>query len=195
MTILWWPAIVAGVSGTLAMILTLEALRRVGWTRLAWGSLIGTLLDSPRAERWGFLIHFLDGAIAGLLYAAAFFAFDLRPGIWVGVFCGIVHGGLALLVLDVMKRRQGLVSGPFDPMEGNRGRLAIALGYVVFGAVTAGVYGFLSSRGSGAVTLGVLSVVTVLAAAAFSWLLRHERLSPSFTASSPEPRGRRSKRP
>lgn len=204
MIILWWPAIVAGVSGTLAMILAMEGLRRAGWTRQSWGSLLGTFLlpPGPRAERWGFVIHFLDGAIAGLAYAIAFAAFELTPGFWVGVVAGIVHGGLGLLVFDLLRRRNpairrgGLADpGPFDALEGNRGRLALALGFVAYGIVTTVVYGLLASQGSMALAIVVLSILTVVGVGVVRWITHHTRLSPSFTASSPEPRVRRSKRP
>lgn len=204
MTILWWPAVVAGVSGTLAMILAMEALRRAGWTRQSWGSLLGTFLvpPGPRAERWGFRVHFLDGAIAGLAYAIAFSAFDLTPSLGVGIVAGVVHGGLGLLVFDLLRRGNPAIlrgslgdPGPFDALEGSRGRLAIALGFVVYGIVTTLVYGLLARQGSTAMGLGVLALVTLVAAGVVAWITRRIRLSPSFMASSPEPRRRRTKRP
>ncbi|HEY9856123.1 MAG TPA: hypothetical protein V6D05_10320 [Stenomitos sp.] len=204
MTIGWWPAIVAGVSGTLAMILAMEALRRAGWTRQNWGSLLGTFLlpPGPEAERWGFLIHFLDGAIAGLVYAIAFALFDLAPRVWVGLLFGVVHGGIGLMLFDLLRRRNPAIRharmenpGPFDALEGERGRLAIALGFVVYGGVTTGVYGFLMRQASLSVAIGVLSLLTVLAALIVAWITRRARLSPTFTASSPAPRGRRSRGP
>lgn len=204
MTIDWWPAVVSGVSGTLAMILAMEGMRRVGWTCQSWGSLLGTFLLPPgqKADRWGFLIHFLDGAIAGVAYAVAFALFRLTPGFWVGVAFGIIHGGLGLLVFDLLRRRNPVIRhgrlpdpGPFDALEGSRGRLAIALGFVVFGAATSTLYGFLVGQGSLATALITLSVLTALAAVVVAWITRRERLSPTFTASSPEPRDRGAKRP
>lgn len=204
MTIFWWPAVVAGVSGTLAMILAMQGLRRVGWTRQNWGSLLGTFFLPPgqEAERWGFLLHFLDGAIAGVAYALAFAAFGLEPGFWVGVALGIVHGGLGLLVFDLLRRgnpaiRQGRLPNPgaFDSVEGGRGRLAIALGFVAFGAATSTVYGFLVRQGSLAMALASLSVLMALAAVVIAWITRRERHLPTFTAASPEPREPTNKRP
>lgn len=204
MTVGWWPAVVAGVSGTLAMILAMEGLRRAGWTRQSWGSLLGTFLlpPGPEAERWGFLIHFLDGAIAGMGYAIAFALFAIPPSVRVGILFGIVHGGLGLLWFDLLRRRNpairhGLLTDPgaYDALEGGRGRLAIAVGFVVYGAVTSGVYAFLMGQASLAVAIGVLSLLTVLAALVVAWITRRARLSPTFTASSPEPRGRRSSGP
>lgn len=204
MTISWWPAVVAGVSGTLAMILAMEALRRADWTRQSWGSLLGTffLPPGPEAERWGFLLHFLDGAIAGLVYAVAFALFSLAPGVGVGMLFGIVHGGLGLLGFDLLRRRNPAVRagrmsdpGAFDAAEGTRGRLALALGFVVYGAVTSGVYAFLMDQQSLAVAIAGLSVLTLLAAGVVAWITRRSRLGPTFTASSPEPRAGESSGP
>lgn len=200
MMVLWWPAIVSGLSGALAMVLTMTLLRWGGWTHQSWGSMLGTffLPPSKEANRWGYLLHFLDGVLGGIVYSALFTLFHVPTGFyWVGLLFGIVHGGLGLLGFDVLRRvnpeiRRGRVRDPglFDAAEGARGRLAIALGFVAFGLVDGAVYQAFRAFGGSEESLGLLWLVGLLALALSMvyGLTRGDRPAPTFTASTREQR-------
>lgn len=89
-----------GFVGTVVLTLGMAASQHFGLTRMSLPYLLGTMVtpNRDRAKMLGLLIHFLDGWLFSLLYAAAFESWQTAG--WArGMGIGLVH---ALFVLTVL---------------------------------------------------------------------------------------------
>lgn len=99
-------ALVAGLVGTVAMTLMMQAATAMGMTRMPSMPLIlGTMVasDEGRAKTLGLIGHVIvmGTVVFGLVYAAMFVAFD-DAGVATGALVGVVHGIVAGLVVAVV---------------------------------------------------------------------------------------------
>jgi hypothetical protein len=140
-------ALWAGVVGALALTILTAVGRGLGLpidVELLLGTLAGL---PPGAGAWllGFLIHLLDGAAFGLLYAWGFHAVG-RRGIAVGAAFGLAHGVVAGLAMAVIPAIHPLVPARMPapgPFLVNVGREAVAAGFglhLVYGAIVGALY-------------------------------------------------------
>ena len=108
-----WGALAGGIVGTVVLTSGLRLAQEVGWTRMDIPLLLGTAFtpDRSRAEVIGFGVHFLNGLLFSLAYAAIFLAVD-RAGWFFGLTLGLLHalfagGGLVNVLLPAVHPRMG----------------------------------------------------------------------------------------
>jgi hypothetical protein len=140
-------ALWAGVVGALALTILTAVGRGLGLP-IDFELLLGTLVGlPPGAGAWllGLLIHLLDGAAFGLLYAWGFHALG-RRGIAVGVAFGLVHAVVAGLVIGGLPAIHPLVPTKIPapgPFLANFGRAGVAAGFglhLVYGVIVGALY-------------------------------------------------------
>jgi hypothetical protein len=92
----WWGAVAGGVVGTVVLTSGLRAAQELGFTRMDLPLLLGTVFSAnrSRASVIGYLLHFSNGVIFSLMYAAVFSAVG-RAGWIFGLGLGLVHGVFA----------------------------------------------------------------------------------------------------
>lgn len=90
-----WGLLATGLLTTL-----LRASQAYGLTRMDMPFLLGTMLtpNRDRAKVLGFVIHFLNGWIFALIYAAFFSAFGVATW-WLGTLMGLAHAMFVLVVV------------------------------------------------------------------------------------------------
>ena len=99
-----WGALAGGLVGTIVLTSGLRFAQEAGWTRMDLPLLLGTPFtpERSRAEVVGFAIHFLNGLLFSLVYAAVFAAVG-EASWWFGLALGLVHalfaGGVLVNVL------------------------------------------------------------------------------------------------
>ena len=149
-------AIVGGVVGTLVLTSSLRLLQAAGLTRMDIPLLLGTMFseDRRRATAIGYAVHFANGVIFSLGYAAVFFAVD-QAGWLFGALLGIVHaafagGTLVNILLPAVHPRMGTpwtdaeetpVLEPPGFMLMNYGRhtaIGTLFAHVAYGAIVGG---------------------------------------------------------
>ena len=165
-----WAALVAGLVGTIAMTVMMQAAGAMGMTKMPSMQLIqGTMVtgDESKAKQIGFVTHviMMGTIVFGLIYAALFVALD-DAGVLVGVLIGLAHGiiaGIAVVMLGSMHPRMDpppvasdgeVVSstggevrlvepGLFAKNYGPMTPMGLIIGHVIYGLVVALVYGLL----------------------------------------------------
>ena len=149
-------AIVGGVVGTFVLTSSLRLMQVLGITRMDIPLLLGTVFseDRRRATAIGYAVHFANGVIVSLGYAAVFFAVD-QAGWLFGALLGIVHaafagGTLVNILLPAVHPRMGTpwtdaeetpVLEPPGFMLMNYGRhtaIGTLLAHVAYGAIVGG---------------------------------------------------------
>lgn len=97
-----WQAIVAGLAGTIVMTLMVAAGKAMGMTKMDMPLMLGGMFtdDVDRASAIGQVIHFMNGAIFGIVYGALLAASD--GGVGIAVLIGLVHGVIAIVVMPMM---------------------------------------------------------------------------------------------
>jgi hypothetical protein len=148
-----WGALAGGLVGTVVLTSGMRFSQELGWTRMDIPLLLGTAFttDRSRAEVVGFAVHFLNGLLFALVYAAVFAATG-HASWYFGLALGVVHalfaGGLLVnVLLPAVHPRMGTpwsdaeetpLLEPAGFMLRNYGRataaVAIAL-HAVYGAV------------------------------------------------------------
>jgi len=166
----WGGAIVGGLVGTFAMTLVMLLAKRMGMVRMDIARMLGTMFmeDSSAARAAGLMMHFVNGAIFGLIYMAILYAGRFTPSWWVGLLFGFVHWlffGVFMGMLPAVhprvasgtaavsgagagpvSRRAGRAEvlpapGPFAVQYGLMDALGGALMHLIFGIVTIEIIG------------------------------------------------------
>ena len=108
-----WGALAGGFVGTVVLTTTLRISQELGWTRMDIPLLLGTIFtgNRRRAKMVGYAIHFGNGLLFALAYAAVFAAVD-QAGWILGAFLGLVHaafagGALVNVLLPAVHPRMG----------------------------------------------------------------------------------------
>ena len=108
-----WGALAGGAVGAVVLASGLRIAQELGWTRMDIPLLLGTIFteDRRRANALGYLLHFVNGLVFALLYAAVFEAAG-RADWLLGLALGAVHaafvgGGLANVLLPAVHPRMG----------------------------------------------------------------------------------------
>jgi hypothetical protein len=149
-------AIAGGVVGTLVLTSSLRLMQAVGLTRMDIPLLLGTMFseDRRRATAIGYAVHFVNGVVFSLGYAAVFFAVG-QAGWLFGGLLGVVHaafagGTLVNILLPAVHPRMGTpwtdaeetpVLEPAGFMLVNYGRhtvIGTLLAHVAYGAIIGG---------------------------------------------------------
>jgi hypothetical protein len=138
MTPLWAVAAILlwGGLATFALAAIMFASQHLGWSRMNWSLLVGTLVTGDRrlAPLFGFLLSCLLG------YAVAFVCFALfaltgGAGVWKGLAVGLVLGAIQLVViLPLLVLCHPRIASEYDGPSAIRrleppGFLALHLGY------------------------------------------------------------------
>jgi hypothetical protein len=108
-----WGSLAGGLVGTVILTSVLRISQEAGWTRMDLPLLLGTIFsdDRSRANLIGYAVHFLNGLVFSLGYAAIFAAVG-RAGWDIGLALGAVHalfagGGLVTVLLPALHPRMG----------------------------------------------------------------------------------------
>jgi hypothetical protein len=106
-------ALAGGLVGTVVLTTGLRLAQELGLTRMDIPLLLGTVFtdNRSRANAIGYALHFLNGLLFALLYAAVFFAVG-RAGWIFGGILGIAHaafagGALVNVLLPAVHPRMG----------------------------------------------------------------------------------------
>jgi hypothetical protein len=106
-------ALAGGLVGTLVLTSSLRLTQALGITRMDIPLLLGTVFseDRRRATAIGYAVHFLNGLLFSLGYAAIFFAVDQAGWVFGGLL-GVVHaafagGTLVNILLPAIHPRMG----------------------------------------------------------------------------------------
>lgn len=96
----WLSIVVWGFVATLVLSAVLAIAQGVGLTRISVPFIVGTIVSADRytAMLAGFLLHFANGWVFALAYAAGFESLG-RSSVWLGAIGGFLHGAFVLLVL------------------------------------------------------------------------------------------------
>ncbi len=160
-------ALVAGLVGSIAMTVLMQAASAMGMTRMPSMPLLqGSMMtdDASKATRIGIVTHIvmMGTVVFGLIYAALFVAFD-ASGLLVGAGIGLVHGiiaGFGMLMMGAMHPRMVpppvaddgdvvtttpgelriVEPGLFAKNYGPMTPMGLLVGHVVFGLVVGLVY-------------------------------------------------------
>jgi hypothetical protein len=108
-----WGALAGGFIGTIALTSGLRIAQETGWTRMDIPLLLGTVFSAHRSKAMivGYALHFANGLIFSLGYAAIFLAVDHTGpvfGAGLGLAHGLVSGGpLVNVLLPAIHPRMG----------------------------------------------------------------------------------------
>ncbi len=149
-------ALAGGVVGTIVLTSGLRLTQALGFTRMDIPLLLGTVFseDRRKATVIGYAVHFSNGLVFSLGYAAIFFAVG-RAGWVFGALLGVVHaafagGALVNVLLPAVHPRMGTpwtdaedtpVLEPPGFMLMNYGRhtvIGTVLAHVAYGAIVGG---------------------------------------------------------
>jgi len=106
----FWPAVIAGVAGGLAMSMVMKAMAKAGETEMDLALIEGSMFtgDRSKAMAIGMMMHLvvLSGVVIGSIYALLFAGFGVDGGDlwWVGALLGIPHGVLAGVMMPALPR-------------------------------------------------------------------------------------------
>jgi hypothetical protein len=111
--VILWGSLAGGLVGTTVLTSTLRVSQELGWTRMDLPLLLGTVFsdDRGRASVIGYAIHFVNGLLFSLVYAAIFYAVG-QAGWAFGLALGAVHalfagGALVTVLLPAVHPRMG----------------------------------------------------------------------------------------
>ena len=93
-------ALLWGVFATGVLTLLMAASQGLGWSRMSFPFMIGSIITShrSRAMALGFTLHFVFGMVFALLYALVFESWQWSTW-WLGGLLGVFHGLFILIVL------------------------------------------------------------------------------------------------
>ena len=150
---LLWGSLAGGLVGTVVLTTGLRVAQEAGWTRMDLPLLLGTAFkgDRTRAEVFGYAVHFVNGLLFALVYAAVFVAID-DASWWLGALLGLVHaafagGALVNVLLPAVHPRMGTTASDSEEtpileppgfLLENYGRSTVAITvalHVVYGAI------------------------------------------------------------
>ena len=111
-------ALLWGVFATGVLTLLMAASQGLGWSRMSFPFMIGSMVTSHRSRAMGlgFLLHFVFGVGFAILYALVFEGWQ-RATWWLGGLLGVFHGLFILIVVmpalpDLHPRMAGKHHGP-----------------------------------------------------------------------------------
>ncbi|MEF8795865.1 MAG: hypothetical protein V5A22_07450 [Salinivenus sp.] len=111
-------ALLWGVFATGVLTLLMAASQGLGWSRMSFPFMIGSMVTSHRSRAMGlgFLLHFVFGVVFAILYALVFEGWQ-RATWWLGGLLGVFHGLFILIVVmpalpDLHPRMAGKHHGP-----------------------------------------------------------------------------------
>jgi len=149
-------ALAGGLVGTIVLTSSLRVTQALGFTRMDLPLLLGTVFseDRRRASVIGYAVHFANGIIFSLGYAAIFYAVG-QAGWLFGALLGVVHaafagGALVNVLLPAVHPRMGTpwsdaeetpILEPPGFMLMNYGRhtaLGTLIAHVAYGAIVGG---------------------------------------------------------
>lgn len=153
-----WPSILLwGFAATAVLTTLLRGAQGLGLTRMDIPFMLGSMvtLDRDRAKIMGVFMHFVNGWLFALVYAAFMGGLGVASA-WVGAGLGLAHALFVLIVgipmlPGVHPRMVSDFAGP-DPTRlleppgflvlnyGYRTPLATVLAHVVYGAIIGGFY-------------------------------------------------------
>ncbi len=159
----FWPAVLAGAAGGVAMSILITMMRRAGKTEMDMALIEGAMFTSDRraAKGIGAAMHIvvMSGLVIGSIYALLFDAFEVTSGNawWVGALFGLVHGlgaGVFMAMLPAMHPRMGAADaggaltlkppGLFAKNYGSATPPGVVMVHVVYGLVVGLVYALLA---------------------------------------------------
>ena len=140
-----------GFIATAVLTAILVAAQLMRQTRMDIPTMLGTLLtaDLDRSKFWGIIIHFFNGQVFALFYAAGFSLLG-RSAWWLGALFGLVHGLLALTLIipalpsfhpRMASLRAGLQFAVLEPpglLAANYGSRTVGVtivAHVIYGAI------------------------------------------------------------
>jgi hypothetical protein len=151
-----WGALAGGLVGTTVLSTGLRVSQELGWTRMDIPLLLGTVFTAnrSRAKALGYAIHFVNGLLFALVYAAVFAAVDQAGWLFGGVL-GLVHaafagGALVNILLPTVHPRMGtpwtdaeetpLLEQPGFLLRnyGARTAAATVVAHIAYGAIVGG---------------------------------------------------------
>jgi len=142
-------AIIAGLTGTVAMTIVMAMAPRMGMPEMDIVGLLSTLFNKDGNRTFGWVMHLMMGTIFALIYAGLWSVGVGTPS-WLGgmvfaaghwLVAGLVMSGVPMMHAGV---KAGTVMAPGIYMMKNGGMMAFVgglLGHLVFGLVVALVYG------------------------------------------------------
>jgi uncharacterized membrane protein YagU involved in acid resistance len=133
-------AIAAGLVGTAAMTALLLVEPSIGLPKIAIGQILSTSLGStsahlPIGPTAGWVIHFLVGAVLGLVYAAFFASWLPGNALIRGTIFGLMVFVLAQLTFMPLVGGGFFSGGDVQLLAGS------LLGHLVYGGLTGWIYG------------------------------------------------------
>jgi hypothetical protein len=147
MSNVWIGPIFAGLLGTTVLTALVSLPRLFGMKGADMVSALGALVSRDqtpgRAFLPGLIIHYLIGLVFAALYLVGFRAFGFPFNPITGAFVGVFHGGLAMVVVEMIVFRR-LLRGQDPHALDNEARIAAALqlvGHMLYGAIVAWIYG------------------------------------------------------
>lgn len=135
------PAIIAGLIGTAVMTMLMYIAPLMGLPEMDIVRLLGSMFtaDATAVLVLGVIIHFMMGAIFGLIYAWLWTKIGKPDVLW-GLIFGAVHGVIAVAMMPIISsihpRTTIAVTALFA--------MGLIIGHIVFGIVDALVYRALS---------------------------------------------------
>lgn len=149
-----WPAAAAwGAAGAVAFLIINGIGRAMGLTRMDLLDLLGSMFakpHSPASRTTGFIVHLINGALLGIVWAYGI-SLGRLPASWItGIAWGIVLWALGLLVLSsiggVHPAIRGHREGDPGPAAENFGKMTpldSLLGHAAYGVVLGWLYAVL----------------------------------------------------
>lgn len=133
-------AIVAGLVGTAVMTLLMYMGPMMGMPKMDMLGMLGTMFTTGgSAHILGGVVHFVMGAVFGVVYAFLWASVIGAPTWLWGLIFGLVHGVVALVTMPMMIRMH---PRPPEGMTSTSPMMAagMIIGHIVFGIVVALTY-------------------------------------------------------
>ncbi|MFC1878938.1 DUF6789 family protein [Chloroflexota bacterium] len=133
-------AIIAGLVGTLVMTIMMVIAPRMGMPKMDIMGMLGSMFTSEQgsAKMIGAVIHFMMGAIFGLIYAFVW-SQGIGSATWLwGLIFGAVHTVVIIIMMPIMMKMH-----PRPPQTDGGLMMVVGqlMGHLVFGLVVALTYG------------------------------------------------------
>ena len=135
-------AIIAGLVGTAVMTLLMMIAPKMGMPKMDIMGMLGSMFteNETSARAIGAVVHFMMGAIFGIIYALLWgLGIGQITVLW-GIIFGIVHAIIVIVVMPMMMRMH---PRPPEMAGGPMVSIGQLMGHAVFGIVVALVYGAL----------------------------------------------------
>lgn len=146
-----------GFVATVVLTTIIAAGQELGLSRMSMTFMLGTMITPSRdlAQALGFVMHFVNGWIFALVYAAAMESIGMATW-WLGALIGLVHGSFVLMVAMPMlpgmhPRMAGETRGPTPTRQlqppgflalnyGAQTPLLSLVAHAAYGAIFGGFY-------------------------------------------------------